>query len=146
MAKEGEPPQMALFSTELIDFSLPKPVVLAEPEIGETLKEAEDADGVVEPIDACLAEPETPKPTVRELRAVRSLLYNRLLMEVVQRRIEKAEAVILSYLLTQKNSFSQIGPYFIELGEEHFLEVTKTEDDSGWCQLYFPEWESGSEV
>ena len=137
---------MALFSTELTDYSLPTPVVVAESEIGETHTEAEDADGGVGVADLCLTEPETPKPTIRELRAVRSLIYNRLLLEIVQRRIEKAEAVILSYLLTQENSFSQIGPYFIELGEDHFLEVTKIEDDSGWCQLYFPEWESVSEV
>lgn len=137
---------MALFSTELTDSSLPTPVVLAESEIGETHTEAENADSGVGRIDSCLTELETPKPTVRELRAVRSLLYNRLLMEVVQRRIEKAEAVILSYLLTQANPFSQIGPYFVELGEDHFLGVTKIEDDSGWCQLYFPELKSDSEV
>ena len=146
MAKEGEPPQMALFSPERTDSSLPTPVVLTELEIGETHTGAEDADGVVEPIDSCFVEPERPKPTARELRAVRSLLYNRLLMEVVQRRIEKAEAVILSYLLTQANPFSQIGPYFVELGEDHFLAVTKIEDDSGWCQLYFPDLKSDSEV
>lgn len=144
MAKEGEPPQMALFSPELTDFSPSSMVALAEPEIGEAFTEAEDADREVVPIDSCPGELERPTPTIREFRAVRSLLYNRLLMEVVQRRIEKAEAIILSYLLTQADSFTQIGPYFVELGEDHLLEVTKTEDGNGWYQLYFSEIEKPS--
>ena len=38
-------------------------------------------------------------------------MYNRLLLEVVQRRIEKAEAIIRSYLLTQGSGTVRIGPY-----------------------------------
>lgn len=75
---------------------------------------------------------------LRDVRAIRSLLYNRLLLEAVQRRIEKAEVIILSFLLTQGNASAQIGPYFVELDATQHLTITKTEDD-GWCQLYFPE-------
>ena len=65
-------------------------------------------------------------------------IINRLLMEVVQRRIERAEVVILSYLLTQSDTSAQIGPYLVELDADQHVTVTKTEDD-GWRQRYFPE-------
>lgn len=141
MAKEEEPPQMALFSPELCDSSPPTTVALTEPEIGETFTEFENDGNDVVPADLGSVELEKPKPTIRELRAARSLLYNRLLLEAVQRRIEKAEAIILSYLLTQANSVAQIGPYFVELNEDLSLGVTKTEDEDGWHQLYFSEIE-----
>ena len=44
---------------------------------------------------------EAPKATFRDIRAARGLLYNRILLEVIYRRIERAEAIVLSYLLTQ---------------------------------------------
>lgn len=83
-------------------------------------------------------ESQRPKATLRDMRAVRSLLYNRLLLEVVQRRIEKAEAIIHSYLLAWGDSTAQIGPYLVELGDAKRLYLTRTETD-GWEQLRLPE-------
>lgn len=89
----------------------------------------------IEPVQI---EPERPKATLRDMRAVRSLLYNRLLLEVVQRRIEKAEAIIHSYLLAWGDSTAQIGPYLVELDDTKGLFFTQTETD-GWKQLRLPE-------
>ena len=143
MAKEGEPPQSALFSTEFADSS-PSVVAVIELEIGETtLKDNKNTCDDAASVDVGLAEAERPKPTIREVRAARSLLYNRLLLEMVQRRIEKAEAIVLSYLLTQEDTSAQIGPYLIEMDANDEINVTKTEDEDGWFQLYFSNLEEG---
>jgi len=90
---------------------------------------------------SAITESEAPAPTLREVRALRSLLYNRLLLEVVQRRIEKGTATILSYLLTQEGLSAQIGPYFVWLDEDNNIEALRTLSDDDWQQLYFPEIE-----
>lgn len=90
---------------------------------------------------SAITEREAPAPTLREVRALRSLLYNRLLLEVVQRRIEKGAATILSYLLTQEGLSAQIGPYFVWLDEDNNIEALRTLSDDDWQQLYFPEIE-----
>lgn len=82
-------------------------------------------------------EQERPKATPRVRRAVRSLFLNRLLLERVLLRIEKAEAIILSYLLAQGDSKAQIGPYQVELDECNQIGLTPTEDD-GWQQMRIP--------
>lgn len=87
-------------------------------------------------------EREIPRATHREVRAIRSLLYNRLLLEAVQRRIEKAEAIIISYLLTQDDTSAQIGSYLVEVDTDHSIGVTKTGNDNGWRQPHFPELET----
>ena len=82
-------------------------------------------------------ERERPKATPRVRRAVRSLFLNRLLLERVLARIEKAEAIITSYLLAQGDSKAQIGPYLVELDECNQINLTPTEDD-GWQQMRIP--------
>jgi hypothetical protein len=140
MTKEGEPSQRALLSVALVDPSLL--AVVIEPEGGERLDATEDLhDGNV-PTGVRPAEVERPRPTIREVRAIRSLLYNRLLLEVVQRRIEKAEVIILSYLLIQGETGAQIGPYLVEVDADHGIGVTRIADDDGWHQPYFPEMET----
>lgn len=69
------------------------------------------------------------------------LLYNRLLLEVVRRRIEKGAATIRSYLLTQESLSAQIGPYFVWLDEDNNIEALRTLSDDDWQQLYLPEIE-----
>ncbi len=133
---------MALLSQEFANFSPPLTRAADEPEIGEGIHAAENTRDEVAPADVRPAEAEGPKPTIREVRAIRSLLYNRLLLEAVLRRIEKAEAIILSYLLTQDDTSAQIGPYLVEVEADHSLDVTKTGDDDGWRQSYFPEIET----
>jgi hypothetical protein len=89
-------------------------------------------------------ERQAPAPTLREARALRSLLYNRLLLQAVERRIEKGAATIISYLLTQENLSAQIGPYFVWLAENNTIEAVKTLNDDEWQQLYLPEIEPES--
>jgi hypothetical protein len=139
MGKEGEPIQSVLFAGELLEAPLP---ACAETIPTLEIKTASEAPlppvTTIEAIEPVLVVHETSKPTIRDLRAVRSLLYNRLLLEVVQRRIEKAETILLSYLLTQGSSMAQIGPYLVELDESDYICVTQTEAN-GWFQTQFSE-------
>lgn len=106
-------------------------------------RDARTVPGTFVAVEPVQLEREKPKAALRDVRAVRSLLYNRLLLEVAQRRIEKAEAVIFAYLLTQGSASAQIGPYLVEADAAQHLTVTKTEDD-GWYQLYFSELDTVS--
>lgn len=118
------------------------PAAVVEPGRGERF---DAVDGLLDgnvPADLHPAEVERPGPTIREVRAIRSLLYNRLLLEVVQRRIEKAEVIILSYLLLQGEAGAQIGPYLVEVDADHGIGVTRIAEDDGWRQPYFPEMET----
>lgn len=87
---------------------------------------------------------ERPKATPRVRRAVRSLFLNRLLLERVLVRIEKAEAIITSYLLAQGDTKAQIGPYLVEMDEDNRINLTPTEDD-GWQQMRIPGLDTLSE-
>lgn len=89
-------------------------------------------------------ERERLKATPRVRRAVRSLFLNRLLLERVLARIEKAEAIITSYLLAQGDSKAQIGSYLVELDEDNRINLTPTEDDD-WQQMRIPGVDSLSE-
>lgn len=146
MSKEGELAQTTLFTGELIETT-PPPSMAATPasETGELSEDNRFPTTTSVSAEPILVERETPKATLRDVRAVRSLLYNRLLLEVVQRRIEKAEATILSYLLTQSTTSAQIGPYLVELDASDRIGLTQTETD-GWYQLYFSELETVSEA
>jgi len=75
---------------------------------------------------------------------VRSLFLNRLLLERVLARIEKAEAIITSYLLAQGDSKAQIGPYQVELDKDNRINLTPTEDD-GCQQMRIPGLDTLSE-
>lgn len=141
MSKEGEGAlQFELFASQ--------PLKPKSPESLEAIPTATIDDGFKEngdfppPADqSAITEREAPAPTLREVRALRSLLYNRLLLEVVQRRIEKGAATIRSYLLTQESLSAQIGPYFVWLDEDNNIEALRTLSDDDWQQLYLPEIE-----
>ena len=143
MAKEGGPDQTALFTGKLLEASLPAPLEVPSATVVEkAFKESEV------PISAVVPTPtkrEAPKATLREIRAVRSLLYNRLLLERVLIRMEKAEAIILSYLLTQDAAATQIGVYLVELDPNSQIHITQTETDC-WRQQQFAELEAWEEL
>lgn len=94
-----------------------------------------------EPDETDAVESKSPPATYREVRAVRSLIYNRLLLEAVQRRIEKAEAIIQSFLLTQDGGTVRIGPYEVVVDKTAQLSASKVQEDDGWYQLNIPETE-----
>jgi hypothetical protein len=131
MSGEGEPHQAGLFTNGFPSELIP----IAE----YPFEEDGSAEQPSEPDEAVAAEPEPPSATYREIRAVRSLMYNRLLLEVVQRRIEKAEAIVRSYLLTQDDGTVRIGPYEVEIDEIVQISASKVEEDDGWYQLNIPE-------
>lgn len=142
MAKEGEPDQTALFTSELLETTSTAPVeIIPATAIEEAPTEHEFPVPITEP---AVIKREAPKATIRDVRAVRSLLYNRLLLERVLARIEKAEAIIVSYLLSRGDSNTQIGPYQVELDENNQITLTPTEDD-GWQQMRIPEVNALSE-
>ncbi len=140
MASEGEPPQQALFTSELLETPTSYREALPSEDRVERLAEHDIPAALPIVSELSLPEPQLPKATFREMRAVRSLLYNRLLLEVIQRRIEKAEAIILSFLLTQEEAGAQIGPYLVEVDAANHICLTRTETDD-WHQMYFPELE-----
>ena len=135
MPQEGEPLQTAFHLEDVFVSSL---TVLAEIEPTYSREPADSVDAAIAPTDPLPAERDRPKATIRDIRAVRSLLYNRLLLETVLKRIEKAEAIVLSYLLTQDRSAAQIGPYLVEVDPDNYIHLTMTDSD-GWRQLHIPE-------
>ncbi len=135
---------MTLFSTEFVDAPASElVVVVAELAPESPNQDVEHPNGQEAVPQSNSSEIVRPRATIRDIRAARSLLYNRLLLEVVQRRIENAEAIVLSYLLTQEDTSAQIGPYLIEMDASDEINVTKTEDEDGWFQLYFSNLEEG---
>lgn len=147
MSKEGEGAlQYGLFTSQ--------PLESKSPESSEASPTAISDEGIKENGDfhpptgqSVISEREAPAPTFREVRALRSLLYNRLLLEIVQRRIEKGAATILSYLLTQEGLSAQIGPCFVWLDEDNNIEALRTlSDDDGWQQIRIPEVDAFSEL
>ncbi len=140
MSKEGEEAlQYGLFTSQPLESKSPESSEASPTAISdEGFKE--DGDFPLPAGQRAITEREVPAPTLREVRALRSLLYNRLLLEVVQRRIEKGTVTILSYLLTQEGLSAQIGPYFVWLDEDNNVEALRTLSDyDGWQQLNFPE-------
>lgn len=133
---------MVLFSQEIIDIPAPEPVVvvaeLARESPNQEIEHPNGQEAVSQPNSPEIVK---PKATLRDIRAARSLLYNRLLLEVVQRRIENAEAIVLSYLVTQEGTSAQIGPYLVEVDAANDISVTKIGGNDGWKQPHFPELE-----
>ena len=133
---------MVLFSQEIIDIPAPDPVVvvaeLARESPNQEIEHPNGQEAVSQPNSPEIVK---PKATLRDIRAARSLLYNRLLLEVVQRRIENAEAIVLSYLVTQEGTSAQIGPYLVEVDAANDISVTKIGGNDGWKQPHFPELE-----
>lgn len=79
-------------------------------------------------------EREGPETTIRLVRAIRSLAYNRRLQPLVEDRIERAEATIRNYLLLQDTTEAQIGPYEMKVDREGEIEVSQLAQD-GWRQM-----------
>lgn len=133
---------MVLFSQEIIDIPAPDPVVVvAELARESPNQEIEHPNGQEAVSQSNSPEIVKLKATLRDIRAARSLLYNRLLLEVVQRRIENAEAIVLTYLVTQEGTSAQIGPYLVEVDAANDISVTKIGGNDGWKQPHFPELE-----
>ena len=72
--------------------------------------------------------------TVRVLRAIRSLAYNRRLQPLVEERIERAEATIRSHLILQGTAETQIGPYEVQTNEHDEIRITRLAVDE-WQQM-----------
>jgi hypothetical protein len=144
MSKEGERAlQHNLFAGQTLEPKYPAP--LKEPPattVDGGFKEGGDFASSSD--QSVITERQAPVPTFREAKAVSSLLRNKLLLEIVQRRIQKSETIILSFLLTQEDLRAQIGPYFVWVAESNNIEALKTLNDEAWQQLYFPEMEPES--
>ena len=72
--------------------------------------------------------------TVRVLRAIRSLAYNRRLQPLVEERIERAEATIRSHLILRGTAEAQIGPYEIQTNEDDEITINRLAIDE-WQQM-----------
>ena len=75
-----------------------------------------------------------PDATVRLVRAIRSLAYNRQIRPLVEARIERAEATIRSHLLLQDTTELQIGPYEVQMNGADEIEITRLSVDE-WQQM-----------
>jgi len=138
MSKEGE----EVLQHNLFNYQPPelKPSPLPEEAFESTdSEELKLIEGHSSSTDQVGTELRAPAPGLREVKAVSSLLRNRLLLEVVERRIQKTSAIILSFLLTQEGLSAQIGPYLVWLAEGNKIEALKTLSDDDWQQLHFPE-------
>jgi hypothetical protein len=144
MSKEGEGAfQHNLFASQPLKPTSPESSMATPAPLSNVdVKENDDSPSAAR--QSTSTERQAPAPTLREARALRSLLYNRLLLQAVERRIEKGAATIISYLLTQENLSAQIGPYFVWLAENNTIEAVKTLNDDEWQQLYLPEIEPES--
>ena len=83
-------------------------------------------------------EREGVEDTARVLRAIRSLVYNRRILPIIERRIFQAETTIRAHLLVRDSTDSQVGPYEVEVDEENIIWVTHTACDE-WRQLHLPD-------
>ena len=72
--------------------------------------------------------------TVRVLRAIRSLAYNRRLRPLVEERIERAEATIRSHLILRGTAEAQVGPYGVQTNERNEIKITRLSIDE-WQQM-----------
>jgi len=79
-------------------------------------------------------EREGPESTIRLLRAIRSLAYNRRLQPLVEQRIERAEATIRSHLILQGTAEIQIAPYEVQASEDDDIQLTRLSVDE-WQQM-----------
>lgn len=82
-------------------------------------------------------EREGVEDTARVLRAIRSLVYNRRILPIIERRIFQAETTIRAHLLVRNSTENQVGPYQVEVDEEDDIRVTQTAFDE-WNQLELP--------
>ena len=79
-------------------------------------------------------EREGPESTIRLLRAIRSLAYNRHLQPLVEERIARAEATIRSHLILSGTAETQIGPYEIQANDNNEIQITRLSVDE-WQQM-----------
>ena len=79
-------------------------------------------------------ERESPENTIRLIRAIRSLSYNRNLQPLVEQRIERAEVTIRGHLLVKGTTGIQIGPYEVKINGPDEIEISKQSLDD-WHQI-----------
>ena len=81
---------------------------------------------------------------VRLMRSIRSLAYNRELQPLVEDRIERAEANLRGYLLTNGLAATRVGPYQVEMDEEGDIFLARLPGDD-WQQLPLPQLDGSRE-
>jgi hypothetical protein len=79
-------------------------------------------------------EQEGSEATIRLVRAIRSLAYNRRLQPLVEDRIERAEATIRSHLLSSETTEARLGPYEMRVDDEGEIQIRRISQD-GWRQM-----------
>jgi len=72
------------------------------------------------------------------MRAVRSLAWNRLLLPLIQARLERAERVVRSQLFLMGEACLQVGPYEISRNQDEEIALTWQASDD-WQQLHLSE-------
>ena len=72
------------------------------------------------------------------LRAVRSLTWNRLMLPLIQARLERAERIVRSQLFLVGEEHLQVGPYGVTLNQNGEIELT-WQANNDWQQLHLPE-------
>ena len=89
-------------------------------------------------------EREGPEVMVRLMRSIRSLAYNRELQPLVEDRIERAEANLRGYLLTNGLAATRVGPYQVDMDEEGGISLARLPGDD-WQQLPLPQLDGSRE-
>ena len=75
----------------------------------------------------------------RVYRAIRSLVYNRNLKQIVERRIEKAESRILTYMGLRELRELRLGCYHVCLVDDCIYVEVLPDWDEGWVQTTYLE-------
>ena len=105
------------------------------PEYRRSASQTGEIQALISTLWACYAirnmEREGQETTIRLVRAIRSLAYNRHMQPLVAQRIERAEAAIHSYLLLRDAREAQIGPYEVKVDEVDNIHLK---------QLYVNDW------
>lgn len=74
------------------------------------------------------------------LRAVRSLAWNRQLLPIVQRRLDRAENIVRSQLLIHGGESIAAGPFGVSLNEDQEVDLSWQGGDD-WQQLHLPDFD-----
>ncbi len=89
-------------------------------------------------------EREGPEVMIRLIRSIRSLAYNRKLQPLVEDRIERAEASLRGYLLTNGLAATRVGPYQVDMDEEGGISLARQPGDD-WQQLTLSQLDGSQE-
>jgi len=75
----------------------------------------------------------------RVYRAIRSLVYNRNLKQIVERRIEKAESKVLTYMRLRGLDELRLGCYHVCFVDDCVHVKVLPDCDEGWVQTTYLE-------